>query len=232
MIRSIITFSIIIAACVLTPQRSSGQNRLIKHGLHGGIGVTGAFNRFQLTAERTTNQYMEQKVGRSFSSLGNVFVGYGYTHGQCFFIGAEAGISFPRRRGEVIRQGVVFTGGTYTDHLSVQDVVTGDLLLGYRLINRSLFYLRGGVSHARIHIDQDPTPPIPNSSFSDSDYKLGARIGLGFYYPLTDRLGLSICHIYTVYQPHTPLWKEFNLQFNQKVSSNFIALSAIVQLPL
>lgn len=231
MARSIITFSIIMSAIVLIPEQTSSQNRFIRQGFHAGIGVSGAFNRFQLTAERTTNQYMEQKVGRSFSILGNVFAGYGYTHGQRFYIGAEAGISIPRRMGEVIRQGVVFTGGTYTDHLSVQDLLTGDLLLGYRLINRSLFYLKGGVSQARIRIDQDPTPSIPNSSFSDSDYKLGARIGLGLYYHLTDRLGLSIDHIYTVYQQHTPLWEEYNLQFNQKVSSNIIVLSAILKFP-
>jgi opacity protein-like surface antigen len=229
MIRSIFTFSIIIAVCILTPQQSSGQNRFIRHGFHAGIGVTGAVNRFQLTAERTTNQYTEQKVDRSFSVLGNVFAGYGYTIGQRLFFGAEAGISIPKRTGEVIRQGVVFTGGSYTDHLSVRDVLTGDLLLGYRLINRSLFYLRAGGSWARIHIDQDPTPSIPNSSFSDSAYKFGARMGIGLYYHLTDRLGISIDHTFTVYQPHTPLWKEYDLQFNHKVSSNFLMLSAIFQ---
>lgn len=230
MFRAIITFVLIFAGNVVNAQQSSGADRFIRNGFHAGIRMVGAFNRFQLSAERTTNQYMEQKVDRSFSVLGNVFAGYGRTHGQRFFFGAEAGISIPKRTGEVIRQGVVFTGGSYTDHLSVQEVLTGDLLLGYRLINRSLFYLRAGGSWARIHIDQDPTPSIPNSSFSDSAYKLGARMGIGLYYHLTDRLGISIDHTFTVYKPHTPLWKEYDLQFNHKVSSNFLMLSAIVQL--
>lgn len=85
MIRSIITFSIIIAVCILTPQQSSGQNRFIRHGFHAGIGVAGSLNRFQLTAERTTNQYTEQKIDRSFSVLGNVFAGYGQTLGKRLF---------------------------------------------------------------------------------------------------------------------------------------------------
>ena len=214
MIRLLFTFSIILSVCILIPHQTSGQYRFIRHGFHAGIGVTGALNRFQLTAERTTNQYMEQKVDHSFSVVGNVFAGYGYTLGQRLFFGAEAGISIPKRTGEVVRQGVVFTGGSYTDHLSVQDVLTGDLLLGYRLINRSLFYLRGGGSWAKIHLDQDPTPSIPNSSFSDTGYKLGARIGLGLFYHLTDRLGIRIDHVFSGYPAHTPLWKEFDLQFN------------------
>lgn len=231
MVRLLITFSMMLAAIVSFAQHSQGKTPYLRHGFHAGIGVGGALNRFQLTAERTTNQYTERKVDVSFSVLVNAFAGYGYTLGNRLFLGAEAGISFPKRSGEVIRQGVVFTGGSYTDHLSVQDVLSGDLLLGYRLKNRSLLYLRGGGSWSRIHIDQDATPSIPNSAFSDNGYKLGARVGLGLFYHLTDRLGISLDHVFTGYQAHTPLWKEFDLQFNQKVSSNYLLLSAIVQFP-
>lgn len=110
----------------------------------------------------------------------------GTTVGNVFFL-AEAGISILKRTRKVIKQGLILTRVNCAFHLSAQNTLTGDLLPRYKLINRSLIYIRGGCIWARIHIDQDLTPSISNSSFSDSEHKFSARIGLGLYYHMTDR---------------------------------------------
>ena len=79
-----------MASAVVFAQPFPGSGRLLRHGWYAGLGVTGAFDRFQLSAEHTTDQYAEEKSDRSFSVLGSAFIGYGRTLGRRLLIGAEA----------------------------------------------------------------------------------------------------------------------------------------------
>lgn len=160
--------------------------------------------------------------------LAGIVVGYGFTTTKGLFVGGEMGGSFPNKPATIQRFGVVYTGEVFVNHISVQDYVNGDFLIGYRPTEPLLTHAKGGVVLSRFELSQQFTPSIPNSSFSDSSLGWGARVGAGVNYSVIGRFSLGLDYTYTKYQTSDYLWSTFDVQFSKQVSSHYITLSGIL----
>lgn len=142
-----------------------------------------------------------------------------------FFLAGELGSYFPRRSVKVTRPGVTITPATFQDRISVQDYLTGDLLLGVRPKDCFVIYMRGGATWANLKLHQFANSSAP--SFDGSQNRAGGRIGVGINYGVTRHFGLGLDYIFTSYQNMKSTWPEFSILFTEKVKSHYIGLSGI-----
>ena len=208
----------------------TGFSQLMHDGFYGGIGMGSSFNQFELEVKNTFSQLSIDTGKHSAGFVGNIFAGYGHTTKKGLYLGGEMRANFFRKATIIRRYGVVYTGDIFENRLSVRDYFSGDFLMGLRPADRLLFYARAGGVLSQINLSQEITPSIPNSSFSDSNYKLGGRVGLGFRYGFSRRLGLGMDFVLTQYGSNNFTWEAFDVAFTKKVASTCLTLSGIISL--
>lgn len=196
-----------------------------RDNLYLGAGTDITFNQFSITANSTVTGFTVSKDPTSTDLIGKIFAGYGYTAKNNLYLGGELGTNFPRRSASTQRPGVSLTAFTFTDHLYVQDYLTGDILPGYRIHPDWLVYTRFGVSYAHLKLNQSANSAAGTPEFNASDNKFGGRIGLGINYAMTKHLGAALDYYYTSYQDLSATWTAFNTHFKYQPKTNFVGLS-------
>ncbi len=196
-------------------------------GFYGGLGVGGVFDRYHLiTRNVVTGFTVNSPVSSENKLLGRVFMGYGTTFGQRWYLGGEFGTAFPSRRTTIAnRPGVSLTASTFTDQLYIRDYVTLDLLPGYQINKNWLLYVRAGGTYGKLSIYQFATPKSPE--FGDREGKWGGRIGVGTRFAIHQHFALGLDYFYTRYQQKVSEVPQFTLQFNQSLHNHYVGVSLL-----
>jgi outer membrane immunogenic protein len=201
----------------------------VRENFYIGVGAVDSINHFKLKVKNPTNQIQVQRKKWRNEILGSCFMGYGHTTSYGLYLAGEVGSYFPKRSIKISRPGVAFVASTYQNRLSVQDYVTGDLLLGYRYSDDLLFYLRGGASLANIQLYQWEDPAVNAPAFDKEKNRAGGRAGFGISYGLTKHIGFGVDYIFTAYQSLRTIFpiQQANLHFEEKNYAHFVGLSLL-----
>ncbi|KTC65147.1 Opacity protein and related surface antigens (plasmid) [Legionella adelaidensis] len=194
-----------------------------RDGVYGGIGLGGVSDSysFRLNNLSTGGAFSKKPTEKSF--LGGLFLGYGATNDLGFYLAGEIGTYLPRRSTTVNGVAGIYPGiPTFNDRLRVKDLVTFDLLPGYRFNETWLLYVRTGLSFSQLSFYQ-PATTVP--TIDETENKVGGRIGLGLNYALTNNVGIGLDYFYTHYQELNT--NQFGIDTNQKLSSNYLGISAL-----
>lgn len=204
---------------------SSSACCMSRDGIYAGIGLGGVSDQFDLTTRNTATGYTITSPTSSASSfLGSVFVGYGTTLVSGLYLAGELGTDYPRRQTTINnRPGVTLTNYTFSNALRVQDYVTFDGLVGYRVNESWLAYARLGLSYSNLSLYQPAIPITPAFNFSDS--AIAGRIGAGINYGFSQNLGFGLDYIYMTYQENNAYAWAYNTSYKQQVSSNYVGIS-------
>lgn len=217
MIRLIQVF-LILLTCI-----SSHLAAFVREGFYCGLGFADSIDFYSQKVSGGTTV----KVSKNLDHLvGSLFVGFGHT--LCnFYIGGEVGTYFPKRSITAERQGAVFQNSTFLTTTSVEDYVTGDLLLGFRPNEVLLCYLRGGAAYSRLSFFQftNELESVPSRDRKKTD--AAWRAGIGLNYSITPHFGIGLDYIFTSY-PTLNFTTSSTAKFKIKSSSNYIGVSAIV----
>ncbi|ASQ47300.1 outer membrane protein [Legionella clemsonensis] len=199
----------------------------VKDGFYAGAGIGGSFDRFKLTTQSPVTGFTIYSPPQNESTfMGDVFLGYGGTSMHGFYLGAELGTYFPQRTGTVKnRPGVTLSQTRFTNIMRIRDYLTADLLPGYRFNQQWLVRARLGAAYANSKFRQLATA---SSSQTDNQEKIvGGRIGAGIDFAYTNQLSIGIDYFHTQYREMSTVSAHpFNTRFRQKVSSNFVGVSA------
>ncbi len=198
----------------------------VRDNFYLGLGLVDSINHFELKLKNTSTQNSIKRKKEHNELLGNAFLGYGYTAPCSFYIAGEVGTNFPKRSKKISHPGVTLISYTFVDQLSIQEYVTGDVLLGYRPFDCFVVYLRGGVSVANIKLNHFANSVSP-VGFDADKTKAGGRVGAGLSYGLTKHFGLSADYTFTRYQNFRAFWPMFSTLFVAENSSHLVNLSAI-----
>lgn len=206
----------------------------VREGIYIGAGCGATFDHFEYKATNLQTSNVVKKSINKSHCLGMAFLGYGHTFDFCnsnFFIGGEIGTSFPKRFVTIHRQGATFTNQTFVNHMSVQEYMNIDLMPGYRLLNKMLFYVRAGTSYAKLKLSQDANASANLSALHKKSNKWGLRLGLGLNYEFFDWLGIGIDYIYTGYQKISTVRSSTNTKHAQKTHTQYVGISIIFNFP-
>jgi len=202
---------------------------IIRDQAYLGAGVAATFDDYKLNATNRTAGASSKVSTTDTSALGDVFIGYGYTFDTQFYLAAELGTYFPRRSATLPpRPGVTVLGPRFIDHVNVQDYLTGDLLLGRRCNQDWLTYLRLGLVYDNVGVYQPSQ--LGTGSFRKNKHGVGERVGVGLNYALNDHWGIGADYYYTFHSKLNATWPAYNLNFSEKIGSNFIGLSIFYSL--
>jgi outer membrane immunogenic protein len=194
-----------------------------------GAGIGGTLNHHNYSLVNTDTGLVLNLKPRHNRLIGNVFAGYGYTTNNNLYLGGELGTNFPRRTTRFTRPGVSLTSQTFTDYLSIQDQVSWDVLLGYRLRPYFLAYARLGMAYSSIHFHQDAVINAPR--FDSSSNQLGGRLGGGINVNLTSNFSMGVDYTYMDYQILPVLYPGYTIDSNSKSNTQYVAFSVIYTLP-
>ena len=197
-----------------------------RDGFYVGAGIGRSFDQYLLAASNVANRYTINADADDGNTLGNIFIGIGYTTETAFFLGGEVGANFPSRKVNITGlPGVSVAYPIINNTLAVQDYVTMDLLPGYAINPTILVYGRAGLAYGELSLKQ---PRIGNSfGFNISENKWGGRLGLGANYALNNNFGIGIDYYYSIYQEMNIYSPVFNTHFTPKARSNFLGLSVL-----
>ncbi|KTC84892.1 outer membrane protein [Legionella brunensis] len=197
-----------------------------KEKLYIGAGVGASFDKHTLTTSNTITNFAVKNTTNSSNAVGEVFLGYGYTADNSFYLGGEIGTYFPRRSTTINeRLGVSFTNYTFTDNLYIQDYATLDILPGYRVNPNWLIYGRAGLTFSELSLRQPINSAAGTLAFEDSEHRVGGRFGVGLTYKVSQHFAASLDYFYSTYQKFSTNWPLYNINFNDKASSNFVGAS-------
>ncbi len=206
---------------------AQGAEANVRENFYLGLGLVDSINHYELKVKDTSTQISVKRKKEHNQLLGSAFLGYGYTTHCSLYIAGELGTNFPKRSKKISRPGVTFVPFTFVDRISIQEYVTGDILLGYRPFDCFVVYLRGGISVANIKLHQFVNSAASPFGFDADKTKAGGRIGAGLNYGLTKHFGLGADYVFTGYQRFRAFWPMFSTLFVAENSSHFISLSAI-----
>ncbi|MBI5346961.1 MAG: outer membrane beta-barrel protein [Chlamydiae bacterium] len=205
----------------------SADAKSVRDDFYVGLGFVDSINHFDLKAQNPATGISVERKKDHNNLLGSAFLGYGYTASCSFYVAAELGTYFPSRLTKITRPGVSLTAFTYVNQISIQDYLTGDILLGFRPIDCVLLYLRGGASYTNIELHQFANALANTPSFNTEKNKAGGRAGIGINYGFTRHWGLGLDYIFTYYQNLHAFWSLTNIHFEEKTYAHYIGLSAL-----
>lgn len=210
------------AAFLLVAISSSDLTACVREGFYCGAGFGDSIDHY---SQKASGIAVINRSRTLDHLAGTAFAGFGYT--LCnFYMAAEIGTYFPKRSMTIERPGANFIDSTFLTTTSVQDFVTGDILLGFRPDNTFLCYLRGGVSYSRLSFFQF-TNELENVSALDRSKKGAAlRLGAGINYAITSCFGIGLDYIFTSYSSLSFTTK-LPTNFKVKGYSNYIGISGI-----
>lgn len=220
-LKKIKAFFCVVSLCLLS--QISGS---VRDNFYIGLGFSESFNHFELKTENPSTRLSSSKKKNEIKALGNFFLGYGYSFNM-LYLAAEIGTSFPKRSTEIKRPGVTLLPFSFLNKITIQDYLTGDILLGARPINCLLIYLRGGGTWAGIKLHQFENNDANTPSFDAKKHKLAWRCGFGAAYELTKHFGLGVDYTFTHYQHLKVFWQDFDIFFSEKTHASYLGINAI-----
>ncbi|MCH9689054.1 MAG: porin family protein [Gammaproteobacteria bacterium] len=195
-----------------------------KNGLYLGAGVGTSINDYNLYALNYSTGINNTTKKSSADIIGNVFIGYGYTSLNDFYLGLEAGTNFPGRATNIYNRPGVTVAGTniYSDTLTAQDYITLDLVPGFRPNTNWLIYGRAGLAAGNLQFYQAKNITANTEEVNDRGTELGGRLGVGLTYAFNQYLSLSADYFYTEYKKFTNTVPKYTIAFQNKGKYNFI----------
>ncbi len=199
----------------------SGNNA--KEGAYFGAGFGGSFYNDKVNVINPSTLVTRDRSFNISEAQANVFLGYGQTFDNLFYLGAEANSYFPHRNIKYIDRVGVTAPGLYDDIYTVSDYINLDLLPGYRISPSWLIYGRAGLSFSNITLNQ----PVSGTVFphSSSGSSVGGRFGAGITYELSKHVSTSVDYFYSYNPSYGIYWENYNTQYNLKSSANYVGVS-------
>jgi hypothetical protein len=206
------------------------DSTLPKENFYAGVGVGGSFNKDQLLVTGLDTNRTTSSTQNTNRWQGNVFIGYGHTFDNCWFLGVEANTYFPNYSTNINTIGVSspVVYNTYSStHLKYNDYLGLDFLPGYRVNNENLIYARLGMGFRDYYLSQNNTSLNDKAHYYDSQV-VGGRFGAGITHAWTNHLAVSVDYFYSYFPTWTtPVWQTFNIQKSGKSSANYIGVSLV-----
>lgn len=197
-----------------------------KEGVYLGAGIGASFNDYQLQSTDVINNNSNTLTSDDTSALGNVFLGYGHTFNNVWYLGGEANIYFPNQTVNFNnRPSVNDPAFHFNDQFSVDDNITVDLLPGYRVTPTDLLYARVGMDFRDVTMNQQATINPGTESFSNSANQIGERFGVGLTHALSEHFAASVDYFYTYFPRFGSYWTDETIQFDMTSHSNYVGLS-------
>ncbi len=175
------------------------------------------------------NNDATQKTSSISQVVGNVYIGYGHTWLDKYYLGIEANTYFPGHTATITTPGVsnVGQGNFYTDQYTFKDYMGLDLLPGIRFHPNSLLYARTGLSFRDIEINQQATDTANPLGLYQSGHSVGGRFGAGIAHGFTENIGVAVDYFYTYYPTWGSYFQAFNLQKQMNSHQNYVGISLI-----
>ncbi len=200
-----------------------------KENLYVGLGFGGNFNNDNEQVSSLTNQNQTSSSSNNSQVVGNLYIGYGHTWNNVYFLGVEANTYFPGHTDNITTAGIsnVGSGNFYTNQYTFKDYLGLDLLPGFRFHPNSLIYARTGLAFRDIQVSQYATLNPASEGFYNAGHSVGGRFGAGIAHGLNENIGMAIDYFYTYYPTWGSYWSTYNLQYNMKSHQNYIGISLI-----
>jgi|LauGreDrversion4_2_1035121.scaffolds.fasta_scaffold63345_3 hypothetical protein len=235
MIKKIVYSSLNLLACSLSFAGAMGSlvatDYQPKEDLYAGVGFGGRFSRNTETVTALESKNSTQTTVNANQVVGNVYIGFGHTWFDNYFLGIEANTYFPGYSTDIKTRGVsqsnINTNNFYTNRFTYSDYLGLDLLPGWRFNPRSLIYLRTGLSFRAIEVSQNATITPNSLAYYNSGYTVGGRFGAGVAHGITKNIGVAVDYFYTYYPRWGSYWSTYNLQQDIKSYQNYVGISLI-----
>lgn len=192
-----------------------------RDGIYFGAGVGGIQDNYDFTVNNAKTGSFKS-IKDNTNGLGNLFLGYGNTTDAGFYVAGELGTYFPRRSTTINTH--VPGVANFSDQLHAQDYAVLDILPGYRFNEVWLAYGRAGLSYSSLSVDQAATANFP--ALSNSENKIGGRIGAGINFAWNSNWGFGVDYTHTIYAEMNSRYFAYNTYLSQKLASNYIGISA------
>ena len=196
------------------------QAQCVREGIYFGLGVGDSIDHSHSKVEDRISLLANEGSQSKNHALGAVFFGYGYTVCNYMYYAFELGSYFPQRSITISDSGILST-----NRLTQQDYITSDVLVGFRLTNYFLFYMRGGSSYAAVKFYHKETDAGNLLDLHAKRTGLAGRIGAGINYLITQHIGVGLDFIYTAYPKLNRDVSFLNLEGSSR--ANYIGLSTI-----
>jgi len=206
--------------CSLTVQANT------RDGFYLGAGIGASIDHYDLQASNLLNGYNLDMNTDQTNTLGNVFVGMGYTTEYSLFLGGELGTNFPSHSATLPGiAGISSTYPLYKNTLQTKEYATLDVLPGYAFNPNILIYGRAGIGYAELTLKQ----PIIGTrhGFNINENRWGGRVGVGANIALNNTFGIGLDYYYTQYQAMNIYSPVFNTQFKPEGNNNYFGLSVL-----
>ncbi|NBX84153.1 MAG: hypothetical protein EBQ95_00925 [Gammaproteobacteria bacterium] len=228
---SLIWFSLSLTtiACAGTMGGIDTNNWTPKESFYAGVGFGGSFNSDTVTVTSYDTKNSTFNSANPGQVVGNVYIGYGHTWVEKYFLGIEANTYFPGHTDNINTSGVSAgnTLNTYTTQFTFKDYMGLDLLPGMRFENHMLVYARTGLSFRDIEISQNATITPSSEGFYSAGHSVGGRFGVGAAYDLTRNIGVAVDYFYTYFPTWSAYWSTYNLQQQMTSHQNYIGISLV-----
>jgi hypothetical protein len=200
-----------------------------KESFYAGIGFGGRFSHNTESVTALSNQNYTQTTVSTNQAVGNVYIGYGHTWMEKYFLGIEANTYFPGYSADITTAGVSNVGSNnfYTNRFTYNDYLGLDLLPGWRFHPNSLIYARTGLSFRNIEVNQNSTFTPESEGYYNSGHSVGGRFGAGIAHGFNENIGVAVDYFYTYYPRWGSYWSTYNLQQDMKSYQNYVGISLI-----
>lgn len=201
----------------------------VRDGLYVGGGVGSSTDELDLTVTRINSALSVHSDADNSNWLGNVFLGYGTTFYDAYFLAGELGANFPSHSVAIhARSDLTFLNLIPSNNLTIQDYLTFDVLPGYALTENILFYGRLGLSYSSLTLKQPTIGPL--GSLNTSENKFGGRFGVGANLSVSNSIALGLDYFYSAYQDMSIYSFPTYAHFATNVNSNYLGLSLLYQI--
>lgn len=200
------------------------EARWVRDGGYLGLGVGYAMDHASSRIRDSAIGFSAERNNGRGQAVGTAFLGYGLTVCCYMYYAAELGTSFPGRE---VKDAQADPGSTFERKAAFHDYATGDFLIGCRLTNCFLWYMRGGTSLAELHFRHRELTAFGREEAESKTTRLVGRIGAGINYGITPQFGIGIDFIYTAYNRIRFPSHGADTQLKASGRSNYIGLSGI-----
>ena len=200
-----------------------------KENFYAGVGFGGTFNHDTEQVTSLANQNTTQTTASPGQVVGNVYIGYGHTWLEKFYLGIEANTYFPGHTDNIQTMALsgYDKGQLYTNQFTFKDYLGLDLLPGIRFHPNSLLYARTGLSFRDIEVSQIETTTPSSYGYYNSGSSVGGRFGAGIAHGFTENIGVAVDYFYTYFPRWGSYWSTYYLQQDMKSHQNYVGISLI-----
>lgn len=228
-IKQLSALTLLFNTCIASAGTMGPTENLVyypKEGPYFGLGVGAAINQDKLSVQNIVNGYTVNIKSNNTYTLANVFLGYGHTYNNSFYLGAEGSIYSPRRTVFKNVPGVVTRTDYFDDKYTIFNYLNLDLLPGYRINPKTLIYARAGLGFRITQFNQQAFS-LARQNIADTNNSVDGRFGAGLTYGLTNHWATSVDYFYT-YAPQFNTTSPYgSAEYNFKSSTNYIGISMV-----